>query len=576
MPPKRPPPPDDADSTNKRSSGRKRAAVAAPSAAAKTTNAHKVTLVTQLGPYDVLMGRGALATDYEGNLRLREMVRTRQDEYIRTPKRNRKHQISEEVVHMLKARGGRFLQGAETLQNIDPKMLPKHEAAWFVVEDMAVITSKVKQLLRDVKPNRSNSLNHSSPESKPPGEIRVAVPFNGTGGLLPLVTTDTSTSTRQPNTSPTVSSVQGAQSESSHPSAASHSRVDAHQARAQEQQMAQIQRFLQNPPQASGQTQSQTQESQRHAAVSLSTSNSGQDNASAVLRALLMNQASHDQQPNGLLAFTLASRLHSESNGALAAQATPNETATISATQPDPRTMAQVIATMLDQYQQRSRERATTNDLLARLIMPQTGPAAPLPAVPPQSDPSVTALIDQLQAHAHPSFPSTSTSAATPSSIAPVVPALAPNLPPELAALLDRAASQIPTEPQGQAPRTTSHNAPSEYLSSSIGNIRAQLPLNNLNTGSPAPFLSPALTALLGGGATAAQPSLSIRNAAVLPQNPSSSLLEELETLLPPQYRQPQQTQGQQQQQNNQGGDPRRGLEELLRSLQNQGFPPPS
>eukprot|EP00977_Amphora_coffeiformis_P003060 scaffold578_cov167-Amphora_coffeaeformis.AAC.7 len=112
----------------------------------------KVTMVTKLEDNDVLMGRGALATDFEGNLRLREIVRHRQDEYVRAAKRNRKHKIAEEIIDTVKARGGRFLQGAETLQGIDPATLPRYEAAWFIVEDMHVLTSKVKQLLRDVKP----------------------------------------------------------------------------------------------------------------------------------------------------------------------------------------------------------------------------------------------------------------------------------------------------------------------------------------------------------------------------------------------------------------------------------------
>lgn len=118
-------------------------------------------MVTKLEDNDVLMGRGALATDFEGNLRLREIVRQRQDEYVRATKRNRKHQIAEEIIDTVKASGGRFLQGAETLQGIDPATLPRYEAAWFVVEDMRVLTSKVKQLLRDVKPRVGGPLPQS-------------------------------------------------------------------------------------------------------------------------------------------------------------------------------------------------------------------------------------------------------------------------------------------------------------------------------------------------------------------------------------------------------------------------------
>lgn len=113
MAPKRPAEEDEDSSDHKQKVARPRKKA---SSSAVQAVASEVTLVTKLEENDVLMGRGALATDFEGNLRLREIVRHRQDEYVRAAKRNRKHRIAEEIIDVVRARGGRFLQGAETLK----------------------------------------------------------------------------------------------------------------------------------------------------------------------------------------------------------------------------------------------------------------------------------------------------------------------------------------------------------------------------------------------------------------------------------------------------------------------------
>lgn len=85
----------------------------------------------------------SLATDYEGNLRLRELVHQRMPDYTAATKRNRKHQIAQEIVQAVRTRGGRYLQSADTLQGVDASMLPRHVAAWYIVEDEHVLVAKV-------------------------------------------------------------------------------------------------------------------------------------------------------------------------------------------------------------------------------------------------------------------------------------------------------------------------------------------------------------------------------------------------------------------------------------------------
>ena len=137
MPPKRPSPSD--DESRKRS--RKRPTT--------TPSALPSEFITTLGPNDVLMGRGALSTDFEGNTRLRLLVQQRFEEYSRVSTRKDKSQIAREIIQQVRSRGGRFLQSAETLKDIDPSKLPHNKAAWYAVYDEAVLIAKIKQMMLD-------------------------------------------------------------------------------------------------------------------------------------------------------------------------------------------------------------------------------------------------------------------------------------------------------------------------------------------------------------------------------------------------------------------------------------------
>ena len=531
----------DAEATNKKDgNGRKRTARSNAAAA----GASKYNLVTKLGPYDVLMGRGALATDYEGNLRLREMVRLRQDEYIRAAKRNRKHQIAEEVVQQVKAKGGRFLQGAETVPGLDPRILPRDEAAWLIVEDMNVITAKVKQNLRDVKPKSESALLDLE-ESKPPSEVTVTNTFGGPGAQLQAGAASAASPPMHPNLSPALASLLGSQAVPGHPP--SHSWVNP-----QGNQPLQAVRAGQPsapPPQGQAQVPPQGQHaqahgSQRHAAVSLSTSNLGQENASAVLRALMVDQASRGQQPNALMALMVQTgRLHHDVNHNDQQQAGPTTTTSsssaVAASSSEHARIGQILAMILEQSQQRSRERSMIYDLLSQIIRPGRNQDERQAPPPELSETTIRSLIELFRAEGNPSQ-NTSTSSV----------------------------SHPPPPPPPQAPANSLHGLPPE-LAALIGRGGGGV------SSSLASSLPPELASLLGGGTAppreVSRPISSVSNSSY--GSSSTSLLAELERLLPPQHRR---SQHQPRQQQEEAGDPVRGLQDRLRSLQERPQHPPS
>ena len=124
------------------------------SSSESSSTMEKKQSVTKLGKFDVLMGRGAFATDYEGNLRLRETVLERYHDYAKTSRRSDKHSIAKEIVQTVLKRGGRFLQSSSSSSrksgdNDNAVNLPSESNPWYVVTDQSILCTKVKQLLRD-------------------------------------------------------------------------------------------------------------------------------------------------------------------------------------------------------------------------------------------------------------------------------------------------------------------------------------------------------------------------------------------------------------------------------------------
>ena len=104
--------------------------------------------VSFLRSNDVIMGRGAQATEHKGNKDLRRLVRDRYCEYMNTSKHKEKQRITQEIIRAFQGQGGRFLRP------VLPPNSPVNVMAesWQVVTDQKIIIDKVKQMLRDVRP----------------------------------------------------------------------------------------------------------------------------------------------------------------------------------------------------------------------------------------------------------------------------------------------------------------------------------------------------------------------------------------------------------------------------------------
>mmetsp|Transcript_13881 Transcript_13881/g.33357 ORF Transcript_13881/g.33357 Transcript_13881/m.33357 type:complete len:293 (-) Transcript_13881:310-1188(-) len=107
-----------------------------------------------IAPDDVLMGRGARATENEGNVRFRQVVRSRLREYLTAPRRQEKDQIAREILAIVKSRNGRFLRKVESMDD--------SQASDYAVVQDDVALLKVKQALRDQKLEEANSVSASS------------------------------------------------------------------------------------------------------------------------------------------------------------------------------------------------------------------------------------------------------------------------------------------------------------------------------------------------------------------------------------------------------------------------------
>jgi len=114
------------------------------------------TLVVNLGPNDVLMGRGSLFADYEGNVRLRAVVQDHRDAYAASSKHKDKQQIVRSIIEAVQALGGRFLRrvelSKEQKKTKDPSDPPSY--MWSVIDEEKLVIDKVKQLFRDARLTR--------------------------------------------------------------------------------------------------------------------------------------------------------------------------------------------------------------------------------------------------------------------------------------------------------------------------------------------------------------------------------------------------------------------------------------
>jgi hypothetical protein len=104
--------------------------------------------VTELGPDDVLLGRGTGPSSNEGNVNFRNAVEAMKSDYVSTPSRKAKNKFVRKTVEAIKAKKGRFLS---KLRKSEIKMLgmSAHKAVYEVVRD-DVAFEKTKQAIRYV------------------------------------------------------------------------------------------------------------------------------------------------------------------------------------------------------------------------------------------------------------------------------------------------------------------------------------------------------------------------------------------------------------------------------------------
>ena len=115
--------------------------------------------ITDPGLHDVLMGRGAPSTDAPGNLKFRDLVKLRRQEYVTAKRRKEKQHIAGEIIATVKSRGGRFLERVETFRKTTESGETKKITIWTPVDDRKTLLVKVKQLMRDVGPDAQEKRN---------------------------------------------------------------------------------------------------------------------------------------------------------------------------------------------------------------------------------------------------------------------------------------------------------------------------------------------------------------------------------------------------------------------------------
>ena len=94
------------------------------------------------------MGRGAPATENEGNIRFRSLIKWYLPLYLATKQRTDKDRLARRVVATVRSRTGRFLRRIETPAEAKQLPLSQYQGVWLFVEEKLIIP-KVKQTFRD-------------------------------------------------------------------------------------------------------------------------------------------------------------------------------------------------------------------------------------------------------------------------------------------------------------------------------------------------------------------------------------------------------------------------------------------
>jgi hypothetical protein len=93
---------------------------------------------------------------YQGNVKFRELIHQRQEEYTNASRRQAKDRIAREILAVVAERKGRFLRKVESGSEEQSLGVPEGVTAW-VEADEAVAVEKVKQALRHREQSQSRS-----------------------------------------------------------------------------------------------------------------------------------------------------------------------------------------------------------------------------------------------------------------------------------------------------------------------------------------------------------------------------------------------------------------------------------
>lgn len=167
--------------------------------------------VAKIQSDDVLLGRGAFAVNFLGNLRFRDLVQQRKEDNIHATPRARKEKIALDILKVIQDKKGRFLQPIES--EVESAAVDK-DSTWIIAEE-AVALEKIKQALRKRDRSMSSRIKEtktSAPTSRKIRSRTVHKPLNQTDGAAatapspevePFVTMDCSlvTATKRPSLS---------------------------------------------------------------------------------------------------------------------------------------------------------------------------------------------------------------------------------------------------------------------------------------------------------------------------------------------------------------------------------------
>jgi hypothetical protein len=139
-------------------------------------------IVYALSPNDVLMGRGTPISNNVGNMRFRDLIRTRKEEYLSHWRHQIKHNIARQVHAEIISRKGKFLRPMDSLPRRRRVGIPDGVKAWEVVGEDACL-EKIKQALRgkDTLPTGGAPLDdaalaHANQQAPPNGLGLSAIP----------------------------------------------------------------------------------------------------------------------------------------------------------------------------------------------------------------------------------------------------------------------------------------------------------------------------------------------------------------------------------------------------------------